>query len=286
MGDWVRAPAGNSRRHRDYGVKLASTSEPLLELTRLFILKPTLAGRLKSYMFEKKAVRTIWSSTHLLILSLGLTSMVALWADSPATAAAKAKYNHKFAEVLQDGLSVGYCAGTRTQSGEDVSTMRDPNVFQVIRDSGPQKVIDTFGCPVRPIHKGDVLLINNVRTRKQGEIIFLDVSTSPQSVTRGIGANEHQSVEIGRIQFTIASTGDPDPLISQWLRISDTAPSSKLGNTASGVKVKEVKLGMSVPEVEEALGVPVTRIDLGAKVLYKYKDMTVEFQDGKVTDVR
>jgi len=25
---------------------------------------------------------------------------------------------------------------------------------------------------------------------------------------------------------------------------------------------------------------------LGEKVLYKYKDMTVEFRDGKVTDVR
>lgn len=52
------------------------------------------------------------------------------------------------------------------------------------------------------------------------------------------------------------------------------------------VQVKQVKLGMSFAEVEEALGLPATRVDLGAKVLYKYKDMTVEFHDAKVTDVR
>ena len=43
---------------------------------------------------------------------------------------------------------------------------------------------------------------------------------------------------------------------------------------------------MSFAEVEADLGVPQTRVDLGEKVLYKYKDMTVEFHDGKVIDVR
>jgi hypothetical protein len=43
---------------------------------------------------------------------------------------------------------------------------------------------------------------------------------------------------------------------------------------------------MSFAEVEDALGLPVTRVDLGEKVLYKYKDTTVEFHDGKVVDVR
>jgi hypothetical protein len=44
---------------------------------------------------------------------------------------------------------------------------------------------------------------------------------------------------------------------------------------------------MSFAEVEAALGLPETRVDLGEKVLYKYKNMTtVEFHDGKVTDVR
>jgi hypothetical protein len=47
-----------------------------------------------------------------------------------------------------------------------------------------------------------------------------------------------------------------------------------------------VKAGISFADVEKALGVPQTRVDLGEKVLYRYKDMTIEFQNGKVTDVR
>ena len=48
----------------------------------------------------------------------------------------------------------------------------------------------------------------------------------------------------------------------------------------------EIRLGMTFTEVEVVLGRPQTRVDLGAKVLYKYKHMTVEFQDGKGADVR
>jgi hypothetical protein len=48
----------------------------------------------------------------------------------------------------------------------------------------------------------------------------------------------------------------------------------------------EIRFGTTIADVEKILGVPATRVDLGEKVLYKYKDMTVEFHDGKVTDVR
>jgi hypothetical protein len=54
----------------------------------------------------------------------------------------------------------------------------------------------------------------------------------------------------------------------------------------SGAFVKEVKLGMTPADVEAALGSPETKVDLGEKVLYKYKNMTVEFHDGKVTGVK
>jgi hypothetical protein len=53
-----------------------------------------------------------------------------------------------------------------------------------------------------------------------------------------------------------------------------------------GAFVKEVKLGMTPAEVEAVLGLPETKVDLGEKILYKYKNMTVEFHDGKVTDVK
>ena len=48
---------------------------------------------------------------------------------------------------------------------------------------------------------------------------------------------------------------------------------------------RRIKLGMPPGEVEAALGLPETKAHLGEKVLYKYKNMTVEFYDGNVTDV-
>jgi hypothetical protein len=79
-----------------------------------------------------------------------------------------------------------------------------------------------------------------------------------------------------------------DEITEQWFMLFDsvTAAQAARGNTESGVFVNQLKLGMSLAEVEKVLGVPQTRVDLGEKVLYKYKDMTVEFHDGKVTDVR
>src|SRR5260370_183653 len=49
--------------------------------------------------------------------------------------------------------------------------------------------------------------------------------------------------------------------------------------------VQEIKAGMPCEEVEAALGPPLSRVQLAEKVLYKYKDMTVTFQEGKVIDV-
>ena len=47
-----------------------------------------------------------------------------------------------------------------------------------------------------------------------------------------------------------------------------------------------VTLGQSVDQVTAALGPPMTVIDLGNKKIYKYKDMKVTFNGGKVTDVQ
>ena len=63
------------------------------------------------------------------------------------------------------------------------------------------------------------------------------------------------------------------------------APPAEPGEPAT-TGTKKIRLGMTTDQVEKALGPPATRADLGEKVLYKYKDMTVEFHDGKVTDVR
>jgi hypothetical protein len=148
-------------------------------------------------------------------------------------------------------------------------------------------------CGVDPLRKGEVLKV--LRVGFHSPYLSLDLqSLSPHSVTRGLGAFSHQSLEIGEVHIAIRA-GDKgkdldaaDALAAHWFK-SITSPDAappELGNTASGVFVDQVKAGMSLAEVEHALGVPQTRIDLGEKVLYKYKDMTVEFHEGKVTDVR
>ncbi len=119
------------------------------------------------------------------------------------------------------------------------------------------------------------------------------VNASAHSISRGVGVFGHESLESGAAFIRIRAGGDgkdldaADALAAHWFRPVDTAADAvALGNTASGAFVSEVKTGMSFAEVERALGVPQTRVDLGEKVLYKYRDMTIEFHDGKVTDVR
>jgi hypothetical protein len=48
----------------------------------------------------------------------------------------------------------------------------------------------------------------------------------------------------------------------------------------------EIKMGMTPDQVEGALGKPDKKVNLGAKVIYIYKDMKVTFKDGKVSDVQ
>jgi hypothetical protein len=119
------------------------------------------------------------------------------------------------------------------------------------------------------------------------------VNVSPHAITRGVGAFEYQSLERGATDMAIRPGGakdfNADAVTQQWFMLFDNqgaVDAARLGNTETGAFVNQVKSGMSFAEVEAALGVPQTRVDLGEKVLYKYKDMTVEFHDGKVTDVR
>jgi hypothetical protein len=221
--------------------------------------------------------------------------------------AAILKYKGKFLVVKKDGIFMG-------EAGEGMCRPANPllprvleppraTATNVISDAEHTKVTDRFNCGVEPIHKGEVLKILDVHlftvsrgsaVEKGGYLNILVQNVSPHSITRGIGAFEHPSMELGTAAIDIRAgngknfnTGDE--LATQWFTFmdsQDTMDAIKLGNTATGVFVSQVRSGMSFAEVESALGVPQTRVDLGEKVLYKYKDMTIEFHDGKVTDVR
>jgi hypothetical protein len=47
-----------------------------------------------------------------------------------------------------------------------------------------------------------------------------------------------------------------------------------------------IRIGQTIDQVVSALGKPETIVDLGAKQIYKYKDLKVTFVNGKVTDVQ
>jgi hypothetical protein len=198
------------------------------------------------------------------------------------------RYKNKFLLVKKAGVSVGLLSEglMRSQPGH--------GTVNIVNDAEDIQLLDEFHCGTEPIHKGEALQILAVRLTKTG--YFFDVQClSPHSITRGVGAFAHPSMERGKAHIAVRAGNNgkdfaaADALAAQWFTLLDgtnPADSAQLGNTATGIFVNQVKLGMSFVEVESALGVPQTRVDLGEKVLYKYKDMTVEFHQGKVTDVR
>jgi hypothetical protein len=216
--------------------------------------------------------------------------------------AAVSKYKDKFLVVKKEGLYLGVAGEGACQPSLGPKWMgpRGASVGIFIDDAEHIKVRDPFNCGTEPIHKGEVLKVYDVvvytagRSADRAPYLRLVVSSvSLHAITRGIGAFAHQSLERGATTMVIRAGNEKDfnadAVTEKWFMLFDSevaVEAARLGNTETGVFVNEVKLGMTFAEVESALGVPQTRVDLGEKILYKYKDMVVEFHDGKVTDVR
>lgn len=198
----------------------------------------------------------------------------------------KANYNHKFVVVLHKGLVVGF-----RQSDKYFNFGAEVRVDGTHAQVCPSE-LSCYNTITQPVQTKEVLQIDYVFVdRKHSQFGFDLKTTSPHSVQRGIGAFAHDSYEEGRLKLIFYSNVLDDfsamvKEVDDWLKPFNTAAeAARFGNTASGVFVREVKLGMTFAEVEQVLGLPQTRVDLGEKVLYKYKDMTIEFRNGKVADV-
>ena len=201
------------------------------------------------------------------------------------------RYKDKYFVVMRDGLVLAICS---ERPGHE------SYIRVEVSDSGAEIAMKGFraggywakecGATPEPVHKGEVLT-SSKHAGASGNWLEISVkSLSPHAVTRGVGAFQHESYEYPAAVLVFPVEGGNDEVtarVGKWLRTFDTQEeAAKFGNTAIGAFVKEVKLGMTPAEVEAALGLPETKVDLGEKVLYKYKSMTVEFHDGKVTDVR
>jgi hypothetical protein len=127
---------------------------------------------------------------------------------------------------------------------------------------------------------GDVLWSKSV-TQDAG-LINTGAGSAAHSVLLHLQQDAFPQVKVGfRGVEGCPDVGVPDSTVSPA-----TPPQSKPAPKAPPSEPKEIKLGMTIADVENIMGPPATKVDLGEKVLYKYKDMTVEFHGGKVTDVR
>jgi len=74
--------------------------------------------------------------------------------------------------------------------------------------------------------------------------------------------------------------------VDQQLADADQAEKEVVGEAQqeTGGTATTVALGQTIEQVTANLGPPLTIIDLGPKKIYKYKDMKVTFQEGKVSD--
>jgi hypothetical protein len=206
------------------------------------------------------------------------------------------RYKGKYLVVLREGLAVGMCADlpeTPLGIALDVRISSESVEFQPQTGAGA----GITGCGEiipEPLHKGEIVFARFTwfRRLRGGYFTITVQNVLAHQVKRREGASRHEHLKYGRADLIFETSDGKDydavgSLVEKWLRPFDTrAEAAHFGNTASGVYVKEVKLGMSFAQVEAALGPPQTRADLGEKVLYKYKDMTVEFHNGKVTDVK
>jgi hypothetical protein len=214
-------------------------------------------------------------------------------------------YKGKYVVVLKEGLAVGLCSElpppTWTAPVKPVVTINISNGIADLTQRGTflNPLAPSYGCTSVPetIHKGEVLKVESAGiVNVYGRKFVLNVTNiSPHAVQRGTGAFEHQSLERGYavIIFKLDEKDDAkEPaqaaaFASDWFKVFDTQDAAaNFGNTASGAFVREIKAGMTMFEVESVLGPPQTKVSLTEKILYKYKDMIVEFRDGKVADVR
>jgi hypothetical protein len=206
------------------------------------------------------------------------------------------RYKGKYLVVLRQGLAVGMCADlAEIPLGNALDVTITGESAEFYPQTGASAGMTGCGEIIpEPLHKGEIVFAKFTwfRRLRGGYFTITVENLAPHQVKRGGGASRHEHLKYGRADL-IFETSDPKDydavasLVEKWLKPFDTrAEAAQYGNTASGVYVKEVKLGMSFAEVETALGLPQTRVDLGEKVLYKYSDMTVEFHNGKVTDVK
>lgn len=184
----------------------------------------------------------------------------------------------------------GICAAAKERRQDDF------NYSHVTIEDG--RIIKEDLCNVE-LEVGQLVAITYLRITNK-RIDFWCKTIEPVAVTRGIGAFKDtyaEDVSAGvffKFDESDTNTGDPTRLmeaIEEWFVPFETYAAAK--EFSNGMKtdlargqIVDISEGMSIAEVERLLGLPEKRATIGAKIIFKYPDVTVEFTNGKVTDVK
>ena len=161
--------------------------------------------------------------------------------------------------VQRDGLAVGF-----------VGDLRRTTTFKA-----GEIVSSTGGVKLKP---GDKVYIYKVDAGPSQLVLHIVTANTYDNVN--VGSVTH---ELGEEAF-VFSYDKPLAEIGSGTVLDDVAKWFKTESEASAAKT--VKLGQTPEEVETILGPPEKRVDLGAKLIYTYRDMKIIFIDKKVSDVQ
>ena len=172
--------------------------------------------------------------------------------------------------------------GRGTEGSKDLmfssTYIRDGNVEQI----GGLKGMFLSKKNEREFKAGDKVYATDIDVTSRNYVVFWLLSAEMFDVTeRGTTRPARFAAMVG-FGFTREwlQTATPEQVKAAIDPVLQTAAEM------SAPQTKTIGLGQTREQVEAALGRPERVVELGAKVMYVYKDMKVVFVDGKVTDVQ
>jgi len=176
--------------------------------------------------------------------------------------------------LQQDGV---YANPTSSGGIGLVTNVKDGHI------AAPGRFMGSFvsGSSNRSLKAGTVVYARHIDVSSK-DIRFDLVTADQEDLT--VHGNTQQVRYMATLRFEFAS-GDldsADPASVEKTIETVLLPQSDV----AAANTKTVSLGQSEDQVKSALGAPDKIINLGAKVIYVYKDIKVVFTDGKVVDVQ
>jgi len=203
----------------------------------------------------------------------------ALVADYPLTKVGVVMFKTDYNRITQPGVTLAvrlpgiYADVANTQDAIVNTNFANGQVSQATgfaaafgSNTGHSRTLN----PNEKVYVTDILV---KRDAVQLELLTVDVTT----LADGLGTRYRAELNVKIPGIDAMTPEDVKKAIDTV--IADPA-------VASAVQSKTVKLGMSADDVKQSLGNPDKIVDLGAKLVFIYRDMKVILIDGKVSDVQ